>query len=126
VTEKLIEYRDAVPEVRAIFDEILSVRGFETVPKFYRALAFDPPLLRRVWEGVRDVYRRGRIDLVTKEYIAIAVCMIQESQYCLQNHIRIARDSGMDDETFGELLQTIAAFSESSLLSRTLNIGSEL
>ena len=52
---RLIEYAEAVPEVRAVYDEIRQARGTDWINNFWKALAHDPALLRRTWENVRQV-----------------------------------------------------------------------
>ena len=49
---KLIEYAEASPEVRAVYDEIMKARGSDWVNNFWKALANDPAMLRRTWDRV--------------------------------------------------------------------------
>ena len=46
----LIEYRDAGPEVRAVYDDIMATRKTDWVNNFWKALAHDPATLKRTWE----------------------------------------------------------------------------
>ena len=57
----LIEYAEAVPEVRAVYDEIMKARGTDWVNNFWKALA-DPALLRRTWQSVQQVTAQGALD----------------------------------------------------------------
>jgi hypothetical protein len=65
-----IEYRDASPEVRAVFDDIKHARRVDDVNNFWKYLARDPATLRRTWESVKEVMAPGALDTVTKEMIA--------------------------------------------------------
>jgi hypothetical protein len=56
----LIEYEDASPEVRAVYDDIMETRQVDWVNNFWKALAVDPVSLRRTWESVKEVMARGR------------------------------------------------------------------
>ena len=47
----LVEYADAAPEVRAVFDDIKTTRGVPDVNNFWKALAAHPPTLKRTWEA---------------------------------------------------------------------------
>ena len=51
----LIEYADASPEVRAVYDDIMSVRKTDWVNNFWKALAHDPAALKRTWETAKQV-----------------------------------------------------------------------
>jgi hypothetical protein len=70
---RLIEYAEAVPEVRAVYDEIMKARGTDWVNNFWKALAHDPVLLRRTWESARQVMSPGALDPLVKEMIYVAV-----------------------------------------------------
>ena len=45
----LIEYQDAAPPVRAIYDDIMATRKTDWINNFWKALANDPVTLRRTW-----------------------------------------------------------------------------
>jgi len=49
---KLIEYAEASPEVRSVYDDIMKTRGVDWINNFWKALARDPRELRRVWANV--------------------------------------------------------------------------
>ena len=44
---KLIEYRDASLEVRAVYDDILATRKTDWINNFWKVLANDPAGLKR-------------------------------------------------------------------------------
>jgi hypothetical protein len=50
-----IEYKDASPEVRAVFDDIKRLRKVDDVNNFWKYLAHDPKTLKRTWESVKEV-----------------------------------------------------------------------
>ena len=64
-----IEYADASPEVRAVFDDIKATRNVPDVNNFWKYLARDPALLKRTWESVKEVMAPGALDPLTKEMI---------------------------------------------------------
>jgi hypothetical protein len=66
---KPVEYRDAPPAVRAVFDDIKKSRNVEDVNNFWKYLARDPVLLKRTWESVKEVMAPGALDPLTKEMI---------------------------------------------------------
>mgnify|MGYP006202339235 CR=1 FL=1 len=55
----LIEYEDASPEVRAVYDDIMETRQVDWVNNFWKALAADPFTLARTWESVKQVMAPG-------------------------------------------------------------------
>ena len=72
-TVPLIEYKDATPEAKAVFDAIKAARNVEDVNNFWKALANHPDSLRRTWDNLRAVMQPGALDPLTKEMLYIAV-----------------------------------------------------
>ena len=58
-TAPMVEYEQASPEVRAVFDDIMRTKGIDFVPNFWKTLAAHPPLLEEVWRGLDRAMRRG-------------------------------------------------------------------
>lgn len=115
---KLVEYAEASPEVKAVFDDIMKTRNVNWINNIWKALAAHPPTLRRVWEQVKDVMGPGgRLDPLTKELIYIAVSMTNNCEYCIQSHSASARKKGMDDEIFGELAAIVALANQTNRLA---------
>jgi AhpD family alkylhydroperoxidase len=104
---KLIEYAEASPEVRAVFDDIKARRKIEDVNNFWKYLASDPALLKRTWETQKQVLAPGSLDLLTKELIYLAVSVTNGCSYGIACHTALARKAGMTQEMFGELMGVI-------------------
>ena len=66
---RLIEYKDASPEVKAVFDDIMKTRGVDWINNFWKVLANDPAELRRIWAAVKQVMAPGALDPLVKEMI---------------------------------------------------------
>jgi AhpD family alkylhydroperoxidase len=103
----LIEYGDAPPEVRAVYDEIMATRKTDWVNNFWKALAHDPAALTRTWETAKQVMGAGALDPLTKEMIYVAVSMSNQCDYCVASHIAGARSKGMTDEQLKELIAVV-------------------
>jgi len=109
----LIEYGDASPEVRAVYDDIMATRKTDWVNNFWKSLAHDPAALRRTWETTKQVMGAGALDPLTKELIYIAVSMSNQCDYCVASHIAGARSKGMTDEQLKELI-AVTGFANSN------------
>jgi AhpD family alkylhydroperoxidase len=112
-----VEYADAGPEVRAIYDDIMRVKDIDFVPNFWKTLASHPPLLADVWRSLRDTMAPGRLDALTKEMIALAVSATNGCEYCIRSHTAAARKLGMDDAMLGELMAVVGAFNRTNRLA---------
>ena len=104
---RLVEYADASPEVRAVYDDIMATRKTDWVNNFWKALANDPPTLRRIWANVREVMGPGALDPLTKELLYIAVSATNGCRYCIASHGAAARAKGMTDAQYAELLAIV-------------------
>jgi hypothetical protein len=56
-----VEYEDATPEVRAIYDEIMDTMGSPSVLKFLKALGHNPHTLHAVWSMLKETVIEGEI-----------------------------------------------------------------
>ena len=106
-TVDLIEYDDASPQVRAIYDDIRRARKTEFINNFWKGLANNPEQLRRTWEGIKEVMAPGALDPLTKELIYIAVSAANKCEYCIHSHTAAARAKGMTEDQYAELLSVI-------------------
>jgi AhpD family alkylhydroperoxidase len=114
---KLIEYREASVEVRAVYDDIMATRKTDWINNFWKALASHPPTLRRTWESVKEVMAPGALDPLTKELVYLAVSATNGCEYCIASHTASARAKGMTDEMLGELLAVVGMANETNRLA---------
>ena len=113
----LIEYEDASPEVRALYDDIMRTRNTDWINNFWKALAHDAPTLRRTWQSVKEIMAPGALDAVTKEMIYLAVSASNQCAYCIASHTAAARKAGMTDAMLAELMAVVGMANESNRLA---------
>lgn len=121
-TYGLIEYADAGPEVRAIYDDIMATRKIDSVNNFWKALAHDPALLKRTWQDIKQIMVPGALDALTKELIYVAVSVTNGCPYCIATHSASARKKGMTPEMFAELMSVVGMANESNRLANGYQI----
>ena len=117
---KLIEYRDASPEVRAVYDDIMATRGTDWINNFWKALANDPATLKRMWQNVKQVMAPGSIEPLVKEMIYVAVSATNGCEYCTYSHTASARNKGMTEGMFMELMAVVGLANETNRLANGL------
>ena len=100
---KPIDYRDASPEVRAVFDDIKATRKVEDVNNFWKYLAHEPRMLGHLWASLKDMMGPGALDPLTKELVYIAVSVTNNCPYCIASHTAGARAKGATDAMLNEL-----------------------
>jgi AhpD family alkylhydroperoxidase len=119
---KMVEYAEASPEARAVFDDIMATRKSDWVNNFWKALATHPPTLRRLWENVKQVMAPGALDPLVKEMIYVAVSVTNNCEYCIHSHTASARAKGMTDAQFAELLAVVGLANETNRLANGYRI----
>lgn len=117
MANELIEYQDASPDVRAVYDDIMATRKTDWINNFWKALARDPATLRRTWESIKEAMAPGALDPLTKELIYIAVSTTNQCRYCVASHSASARKKGMTDAMFAELMAVIGMANETNTLA---------
>jgi AhpD family alkylhydroperoxidase len=113
----LIEYRDASPEVRAVYDDIMATRKTDWINNFWKALAHDPATLRRTWGSIKQIMAPGALDVLTKEMLYLAVSATSQCAYCIASHTAAARKAGMTAEMFAELMAVVGMANETNRLA---------
>ena len=109
----LVEYKDASPEVRAVYDDIMATRKTDWVNNFWKAIAHDPATLKRTWEDLKQIMAPGALDPLTKEMIYVAISISNQCDYCVASHIAGARRLGMTDDQLKELI-AVTGFANSN------------
>jgi AhpD family alkylhydroperoxidase len=111
-----IEYENASPEVRAVYDDIMATRNVDWINNFWKAIAHDPVLLKRTWDDVKQIMAPGALDPLTKELLYVAVSVSNQCTYCIASHTAAARKAGMTDAMFKELMSVVGMANESNRL----------
>jgi len=118
----LVEYEQAGPEVRAVYDDIMRTRAVDWVNNFWKALAHDPALLRRTWESVKQVMAPGALDPLVKEMVYVAVSATNGCEYCTYSHTAGARAKGMSEAMFMELMAVVGLANQTNRLANGLRV----
>ena len=121
-TIKLIEYEEANTEVRAVYDDIMATRQIDWINNFWKALAVQPQLLQRTWEGVKTVMAPGKLDPLFKEMLYVAVSVTNGCKYCINSHTAAARKKGLTDEMLAELIALVGMANQTNALAEGFQV----
>jgi AhpD family alkylhydroperoxidase len=113
---------EASAEVHAIYGDIRATRGVDLISNFWRALANDPPTLRRMWESFNSTMAPGAIDAFTKELLFLAVSATNGCAYCTALHGSAAKAQGMSSEMLDELIAVVGLANEATQLAAVYRI----
>ncbi len=111
-----IEYENASPQVRAVYDDIMTTRKIDHVTNFWKAIAHDLTTLKSTWEATKKIMAAGALDPLTKELIYVAVSASNLCEYCIAAHTAGARKKGMTNEMFHEMMSVVGLASANNRL----------
>ncbi len=78
----MISEDQAVGKVKEIYLEIMDSHDIDFVPNMYKLMAVNPDYLEANWKKIKAVMvKTGKLDIMTKEIIAIAVSAVMGCKY---------------------------------------------
>lgn len=80
-TVKLVDENDPNSLVQKVFADIKATKNIERIPAIWRALATHPQHLEICWTRLKATMTPGKVDLLTKEIIALAVSVTNACHY---------------------------------------------
>ncbi len=121
-TVKILTDDQADPQAREVFDDIRRTRNTDYVNNSWRAMANHPAMLRRNWFKAKETMAPGELDALTKELIYLTVSIMNNCEYCIHTHTHFARDRGMTDAQYGELLDVIGLATEGNRMMTAMQV----
>jgi AhpD family alkylhydroperoxidase len=126
-TVRLVDENTTDPRVRAVFDDIKKTKKIERVPNIWRALATHPEHLELCWTRLKAIMQPGRkIDLLTKEIIALAVSATNNCSYCINSHTAAVQKLGLDNEGLAEMLAVVGLFNQMNSLANAYQVEPDI
>ena len=119
---KAISEKNAKGNVKKIFADIKKTRKINKIPNFWRTIANDPITLKRTWESLQQVMKKGSLDSLTKELVYVAVSMTNSCEYCIRSHTLAAKKKGMSDKMLKELIAVVAMANETNRLVESYQV----
>ena len=86
--QMLVEYKDASPEVQAIYDEVMEVSGSPDVFNFLKAFGNNEKVLRAFWSMFRYTILEGNVPALLKQLILFRISVEYGNTYCASLHGR--------------------------------------
>src|SRR5438445_2521948 len=125
-TVKLVEENTDHPKIREIFHDIKATKKIDRVPNIWRALATHPEHLELCWTRLKAIMQPGKIDLLTKEIIALAVSVTNGCNYCINSHTAAVKKLGLDNEGLGEVLAVVGLFNQMNKLADAYQVEPDI
>jgi len=119
---KVLDDADLSAEAKAVFDDIRATRGGDFVNNFWRVLAHDPVLLKRIWETLKATMAPGALDPLTKELLYVAVSATNGCEYCVRSHTAAARAKGMTEAQLMEVMAVVGMANQTNALAMSSQV----
>lgn len=114
---------EAIPAVKAVFDDIRETRQTKFINNFWRALANDPVTLARTWDTLKATMTgKTVIPPMVQEMIYIAVSTANGCQYCIHSHTAAAKAKGMTPDMHAELIALIGLAGQTNHLVNAMQV----
>jgi AhpD family alkylhydroperoxidase len=94
----------------------MATRKTDWINNFWKAIAHDPATLKRTWESIKQIMAPGALDPLTKEMIYVAVSATNGCEYCIASHTASARNKGLTDAQFKELMAVVGMANETNAM----------
>src|ERR1700730_8704006 len=125
-TVKLVAEDDPHPVIQAVFRDIQETKKIDRVPNIWRALATNPEHLQLCWTRLKAIMQPGKIDLLTKEIIALAVSVTNSCRYCINSHTAAVQKLGLDNESLGEVLAVVGLYNQMNKLADAYQVEPDI
>ena len=79
-------------------------------------------MARRIWANIKEVMGPGTIDPLVKEMLYVAVSASNGCRYCIASHGASARNKGMTESQYSELLAIVGLANETNKLVTALDV----
>ena len=120
---KLLQESDATGRTAEIYAEIKEAFG-GIIPNFFKALgAADETWLELNWQREKTIMlNETALDRKTKELIAMATCINNNTQYCAKAHETLARMYGATDAEVVDAKKTVELFTSFGRMMTGLDV----
>ena len=125
-TVKLVDEDDPNPLVQEVFRDIKETKKIDFVPAIWRALATHPQHLSLCWTRLKAIMQPGKVDLLTKEIVALAVSITNSCEYCINSHTAAAQKLGLSHEQLGEVLAVVGLYNQMNKLADAYQVEPDL
>jgi len=125
-TVKLVDENDPHPLIQEVFKDIKETKKIDRIPAIWRALATNPQHLSLCWTRLKAIMQPGKIDLLTKEIIALAVSVTNGCNYCINSHTAAVQKLGLDNEQLGEVLAVVGLYNQMNRLADAYQVEPDI
>jgi len=125
-TVRLVDENSDHPVVKRVFADIKATKRIDFIPNIWRALASHPEHLELCWARLKAIMRPGKVDLLTKEIVALAVSVTNSCRYCVNSHTAATQKLGLSHEQLGEVLAVVGLYNQMNKLADAYQVEPDI
>ena len=81
-----------------------------------------PATMKAFWAFNTETFKAGAIDVLHKQLISVAVALTTQCPYCIELHMRAAREAGANDTMLTEAAMVAAAMRANSTVTHATHL----
>ena len=84
-----------------------------------------PETMKAFWAFDKEAFKAGGIDALHKQLMAVAVALTTQCPYCIELHVRAARQAGATDQMMAETAAVAAAMRAGAAITHATHLFKE-
>jgi AhpD family alkylhydroperoxidase len=113
---------EAPPEVKAVFDEIMTFYAMDRAPAVFRWMARDAGFFHDYWAATREAFTDRKLPRLMKEILALAASLTAKSDYGVDFHLREVRRLGLSEQGVTEAIEVVQCFNTVTKIADALQL----
>jgi AhpD family alkylhydroperoxidase len=82
----------------------------------------NPEAMKAFWAFDKAAFAPGAIDVLNKQLMAVAVALTTQCPYCIELHVKSARDAGATDQMLAETATVVAAMRAGAAITHATHL----
>ncbi len=78
--------------------------------------------MKAFWAFDKAVFKAGALDVLQKQLMAVAVALTTQCPYCIELHLKAARDAGATDQMLAETATVAAAMRAGAAITHATHL----
>ena len=81
-----------------------------------------PGPMKALWAFDKEAFSAGALDILQKQLMAVAVALTTQCPYCIELHVKAARESGATDVMLAEVATVAAAMRAGAAITHATHL----
>lgn len=94
----------------------------KNLAKLKRLEEKNPQTMKAFWAFDKAAFAPGVLDVLNKQLMAVAVALTTQCPYCIELHVKSARDAGATDEMLAETATVAAAMRAGAAITHATHL----